>query len=101
MMLKLFLIYDDVEEFLVAAGDANDAYKVIEEEFGPEAADELACSRLREYPADFVMPGSGQGVPEIVGRGRRLVAWGVPGGEKGWRFPRPESFGDSRAKAVT
>lgn len=47
--MNLFLFYDDIEEILVSAADRNDAFTVIEEWWGAEAADALIMSRLKEY----------------------------------------------------
>lgn len=47
---SLFLFHDDVEELLVAAMDQEDAFQVIQEVWGPDAADELVLSRLSMYP---------------------------------------------------
>lgn len=46
--MNLFLFYDDIEEILVSAADRNDAFTVIEEQWGSEAADALILSRLRD-----------------------------------------------------
>ena len=86
--MKLFLIHDDVEEFLITAADANDAFMVIEEEVGKDQADELVGSYLTEYPDDFELkPQETAGV--IAGRGRRLVEWNVLRGLNPPRIPKP------------
>ncbi len=51
--MKLFLISDDIEEFLIVAADRNDAFMVVEETFNAEAADELCLSKMYEYPDAF------------------------------------------------
>lgn len=48
MGLRLFLFYDDIEEILVAAADKGDAFAVIEERWGAEAADALIMASLSE-----------------------------------------------------
>jgi hypothetical protein len=76
--VTLFLFTDDIEEFLVVARDADDAFAVIDEELGPNddgdpTADTLILSKLYEYPDDFEF-GPGITAAYFVAGGRRLVA---------------------------
>lgn len=81
--MKAFLFYDDVEEFFVIAADRSDAFFVIEEAFGAEAADELISSRLAEYPDDQpIQPLEGsemQTVGDFVAKSGRGYKRGMPG----------------------
>lgn len=52
-MLKLFVIYDGVEEILVSAKDQDDFWAVLGEHFSENDLDELLLSTLKEYPDDF------------------------------------------------
>jgi hypothetical protein len=73
---KLFLFSDDIEEFLVVAADRNDAFMVIEEKFGADAADELVMSKLYEYPDSFQFR-EGLTAGEVVAKGRGIQTWMV------------------------
>ena len=53
--VTLYLLTDDVEEFIVVAADRNDLFRVIEEGAGASTADELAAS-VGEVPK-FCAPG--------------------------------------------
>lgn len=47
---KLFLIYDDCEQLLVAARSPKHMWHRVEHHLGTDAADELMLSRVDEYP---------------------------------------------------
>jgi hypothetical protein len=74
--VRLFLLTDDVEEFLVAAENRDDVFKVIEEEVGSEQADELAMSHLHEYPDDFELV-PGKRADGVAARGRGVIEYNL------------------------
>jgi hypothetical protein len=89
LYMKLFLFYDSLEEFLVVANDRNDAFMVIEERYGAEAADELIMSKMIEYPDDFQMT-SDKTVADVIASGRGLKSWVLLEGDPSpRRIPRP------------
>lgn len=91
MAVTLYLLTDDVEEFIVVAADRNDLFRVIEEGAGASTADELAASsRVYEYPPEFVLP-TGQTAGEVVAKeGRGVVGYNpLDGGGPVKRFPKP------------
>jgi hypothetical protein len=50
--MRLFLFHDGIEEVLIGAADTSDAFAVIEERWGADAADELILAHLDEYRDD-------------------------------------------------
>lgn len=75
--LHLYLFHDDIEEFLVAAKDKEDAFTVIEEAHGSDAADQLVMSGLHEYPDNFkLQPDKTAG--KLASK-RKIVSHGGPG----------------------
>jgi hypothetical protein len=71
--MKLLLFTDDMEEFLIVAADRTDAFNLIAERAGAEAADELAAStRVYEYPPEFTFR-NGDTAATIVAREGRCV----------------------------
>jgi hypothetical protein len=87
--MKLFLFYDSLEEFLVVAKDRNDAFMVIEERYGAEAADELIMSKMIEYPDDFQMAAV-LSAADVVASGRGLKSWVLLESDPSpRRIPRP------------
>jgi hypothetical protein len=87
--MKLFIFYDGIEEIIVAANDREDAFTVIEEQFGAEAADELIMSRMSEYPDDFQFPVN-IAANLIAHHGRRIVAHQIVTSAT-IGFPKPQS----------
>lgn len=71
--MKLFIFHDDIEEIMVAAKDRDDAFVLIEEQYGAEAADELVLSFMDEYPPDMVVTKKGKTAGELAAVGRRIV----------------------------
>jgi hypothetical protein len=71
--LSLFIFHDSIEEFMVSAYDADDAFDVIDEAYEKGCADELILSYLDEYPKDMVMTTKGRTAGQIAALGRRLV----------------------------
>lgn len=68
--LKLFIIYDGVEEILVSAKDLDDFWIVMGEHFSEDDLDELMMSTLKEYPVDFQFGDiTAEGVAQKFGRG--------------------------------
>ena len=86
--LKLFVFSDDVEQILISAYDREDAFNVVEEQFGDEAADELIISKLYEYPNNFAMSGSFDAKASDIAQdqGRGIILNCDP-----HRIPLPES----------
>lgn len=85
--MKLFLFYDDVEEIVVAATDREDAFKVVEEKYGKEAADLLIMSHMLEYPPDFELTARHLAANIADDPAGRRVA--VKGGPGHFRKPLP------------
>jgi len=85
MELHLFVFHDDVEEFCVSAYDKEDAFDVIEEQFGSDAADDLIMSRLSCYSdsQEFTdANGDAKTAKQIADAGRGILMWERPGGIK-------------------
>lgn len=70
--MTLYCLSDDCEEFLVAAYNRSDVFVIVEGVYGPDTADELAVSRLYEYPPTFVFP-SGETAADLVALGRGMA----------------------------
>lgn len=91
--MTLFLLADNegdgfVAEFLVAAADRADAYKVVEESSSLATAAEYERGRFHEYPPEFEF-GPGLSAASVAARGRGVVALNLVWSETAERFPVP------------
>lgn len=54
-MNRLFLLYDDLEEFLIVAKSPADVLEVIAKKYGEDSAEEFLLSKTEQYPDGFMV----------------------------------------------